>query len=372
MVNPLIQGLDSSTRLTMLTGGPGTGKSHIIKEFKEFKKVKVTAPTGLSAYNIGGKTLNSTLGVYQLKELNSKKNNGQLTQTLLALLIDGYEYLLIDEAFMVDAETIDNIIYSLKECNQLRGKRSQLGLILVGDPAQIPPVKGRPTYESKFFNEFRVHKLTTNHRQKEDPQWVEALQLARKGNIISFANACHDLGLFRPKIDLAFEGLTIIPTNKSCISFNKANTAIHRDKPKKFDGLKGSLYLAKGSPLFIKSNFFQKGERVFNGQLASVIDLPEGDDDSLLVQIEDGKRVELPINPVPAIMGPAGTAHGAQGRTLDSIQVVLQECFKLFPGGLYVALTRTRGSKGTSIIGNRKSLIDCFTYDKKALQLGLV
>jgi ATP-dependent exoDNAse (exonuclease V) alpha subunit len=357
----------SKKDLLMLIGGPGTGKSYIIKQaVKELKNIKVTAPTGQAADNLSGSTINSTLGIYQFSELMTKHDNGQLTQLLLSLIIEGYRFLLIDEAFMIPAQVIDILISSLKECNELREDKSKLKLVLVGDPAQIPPVKGRPTYETKYFNEFEVHKLTVNQRQKEDSNWADALKLAREGKIIEFANACHDLGLFQPKVDLTFEGLTIIPTNKDCEAFNKANTAIHRENPKRLNGIRGHLYLAKGSPIFIKSNL--KEEKVFNGQRATVLNIEE---DKTLVRLDDGREVRLPNDPLPAIMGPASTAHAAQGRTLNSVQVVLQESFKRFPGGLYVAMTRTPRARETRIIGNRKAMIDCFSIDHKAFQLGL-
>lgn len=70
--------------LTFFSGEGGTGKSHLIQTIVHFARtlygydnsingpVAITAPTGIAAHNIGGKTCQSTIPVDKLKKFEGK------------------------------------------------------------------------------------------------------------------------------------------------------------------------------------------------------------------------------------------------------------------------------------------------------------
>ncbi|MGE3953970.1 MAG: ATP-dependent RecD-like DNA helicase [Parachlamydiales bacterium] len=110
--------------LTLLTGGPGTGKTftaaQLIREIGErdpTHRIALAAPTGKAAGNLA-KALGGEREVVTLHRLLQKKG----------LPID---LLLVDEASMIDVEMMAALLSAIPE-----GAR----LVLMGDPDQLPPV----------------------------------------------------------------------------------------------------------------------------------------------------------------------------------------------------------------------------------------
>ena len=133
----------------IINGEAGTGKSVLINAVRNLLEDKcyVTATTGKAAHNINGVTIHSLL-----KLPISKQQSKRLTGQSLLLLQEKFRtvnYIIIDEYSMLGQKTfacIDN------RCRQATGKLDTLfggiSIILVGDPAQLPPVFDRPLYHS--------------------------------------------------------------------------------------------------------------------------------------------------------------------------------------------------------------------------------
>ncbi|KAH8613565.1 PIF1 like helicase AAA domain [Trypanosoma vivax] len=133
-------------RNVFLTGGAGTGKSHLLRAIIDALPARttfVTATTGLAALNLGGTTLHSFCGcglvdqsthsarsVYELVSSRSKaKKNWRKCNVLI-----------IDEVSMLDAWFLDVLEYVARN---IRGSRAPFGgiqLVLSGDFLQLPPV----------------------------------------------------------------------------------------------------------------------------------------------------------------------------------------------------------------------------------------
>ena len=96
-------------RNMFLTGKAGTGKSWTIRQIvrescDSAKRIQLTAPTGIAAINIGGKTIHSW-GGFQLGEHYKDFNRMMREQT--RRLIQSTDMLLIDEISMVDGHLFD-------------------------------------------------------------------------------------------------------------------------------------------------------------------------------------------------------------------------------------------------------------------------
>src|SRR4029434_648457 len=144
-----------------VTGGAGTGKSHLIKAIHyelsrilaqlctnpDDTTVLITAPTGVAAYNIGAATIHNTFCIgkdvrFPYQPLGEEKINS------LRAKLSNLQLLIIDEISMVDTRLFAYIHGRLRQINQ-SGDHSLFGkvsIVAVGDFYQLPPVKGKPLY----------------------------------------------------------------------------------------------------------------------------------------------------------------------------------------------------------------------------------
>nr|XP_057908359.1 uncharacterized protein LOC131104820 [Doryrhamphus excisus] len=171
-----------------ITGGAGTGKSHLIKAIHyeatrllstmcrqpDNISVCLTAPTGIAAYNLNATTIHSTLSIGKDTRLPYTPLGEETVNSLRAKFAD-LQILIIDEISMVDHKLLTYIHGRLRQIKQT-GDYAAFGnvsIIAVGDFYQLPPVKGKPLYvEDATFNLwtslFRVVELTTIVRQKDN------------------------------------------------------------------------------------------------------------------------------------------------------------------------------------------------------------
>lgn len=149
-----------------LAGYAGTGKSTIIKKVLDDYRygVVVSAPTHkakkvvMNTTGEEGQTLHALLGLRPDVDLdNFNPNNPKFNPIALPRITD-YNFVIIDEASMINQELYDLII------DKTRNSRTKV--LFMGDPAQIPPVGEK---ESVVFNQTTnlFHQLTKIERQND-------------------------------------------------------------------------------------------------------------------------------------------------------------------------------------------------------------
>lgn len=149
-----------------LAGYAGTGKSTMIKKVLDFYRygVVVSAPTHKAkkvAMNMTGKdgqTLHSLLGLRPDVDLDNFNPNDPKFNPIAIPRITDYNFVIIDEASMINLE--------LYELIQDKTKNSRTKVLYMGDPAQIPPVGEK---ESAVFSQEnnQSHWLTKIERQND-------------------------------------------------------------------------------------------------------------------------------------------------------------------------------------------------------------
>lgn len=232
-----------------LTGVAGSGKSFLLKVFYPlliklygFSGVVVTGPTNIAASNVFGITLHKFLGLKVdgtvdkiLIEQNGAKLGHFLKQHINALNQQGSQVpiaaslcqvLIIDEAGMVDYVTINFIDKFLRVLKDIDRPFGGVRIILIGDVLQLEPVtnkndtyqnKDKVFYEHDSFKDFFVAYLRSNMRQKDDVEFLNALNRIRIGdgsvqsyfheNIFLLNNPSKSvLSLARAKKDFPIEG----------------------------------------------------------------------------------------------------------------------------------------------------------------------
>lgn len=187
--------INQTSQNMFLTGKAGTGKTTFLKYIREncYKKMAVTAPTGVAAMNAGGTTLHALFWLpfgtyiedYPLRwdETDTHIYNKsrlfstiKLTKQRRAILQE-LELLVIDEVSMVRADTLDAIDTILKSVRRDMRPFGGLQVLFIGDLYQLPPVVRdhewqvlRQHYSSPFFFDAKV--LRTNALVKLELQHI--------------------------------------------------------------------------------------------------------------------------------------------------------------------------------------------------------
>ena len=188
-----------------VTGGAGTGKSHVIKAIKEHMErsmsgsqemhaCMVMAPTGVAAFNIGGLTIHRTLRL----QVEHGRTDHQLQLNTLALhdlrnLWQGVHTIIIDEIIMVSYQILKSVHSQLCEIYGNDEIFGGLNVIAVGDLYQLSPVNGSFIFSQKpgrssgrlashlWRDFFKVIELEVKMHQQNDFSFSEILNRIRTG-----------------------------------------------------------------------------------------------------------------------------------------------------------------------------------------------
>lgn len=206
---------ERAPQFSLVTGTAGTGKTFNIRQWAEADPdVVLAATTGIAAVNMGdATTINALLHYYNTESLQEKFLNGWLETNLRHLWGDGVRRIILDEVSMLDARQLDFIVDAVCNIEEKTQGQQRMGLTLVGDFCQLPPVKAPFAFTATHWPKFAEHhvKLTQIHRQA-DPAFIAALQAVRSGT----ANPTVLAPLrraYRMQTDLKFDGVTLLAKN---------------------------------------------------------------------------------------------------------------------------------------------------------------
>nr|XP_022331917.1 uncharacterized protein LOC111129740 [Crassostrea virginica] len=185
-----------------ITGGAGTGKSHLIKAIHyeasrilskilsvpEGVSVLLGAFTGTAAFNIGGNTLHHLFSLPKFMPLPYEPLKEQNLSEMRVQLGD-LQILIIDEISMVYKRLLYYVHERLVQIKKCKKPFGGVTVIAVGDFYQLPPVKQRK--DERLYKEnaqyspdywidlFKVVELTDIMRQREDIPFASALNSLR-------------------------------------------------------------------------------------------------------------------------------------------------------------------------------------------------
>lgn len=181
----------------IITGGPGTGKTTIIKTIVDVYKnlfkvnpdkleeeVVLLAPTGRASKRIMESVGMKSLTIHRFLKWNKENNRFAINEynKVNAKLV------IIDEASMVDTYLLDSL---------LKGLRYDTKIILVGDYNQLPSVGSgqvlKDLIETKIFTVIKLERL---YRQEENSNIITLAYDINEGNL--------NLDIFNKDYDLTF------------------------------------------------------------------------------------------------------------------------------------------------------------------------
>ncbi|KAK7929411.1 hypothetical protein WMY93_005806 [Mugilogobius chulae] len=180
-----------------VTGGAGTGKSHLIRAIQyeanrlfaptrhhpDNINVLLTAPTGMAAHNLNASTIHSAFSIGINVTLPYLPLGEEKLNSLRAKFVD-LQIVIIDEISMVSHDLLIYIHSRLRQIKQ-RSDFSPFGnvsVIAVGDFYQLAPVMAKGLYTENLpvnlWSSFKIAELTTVVRQK-DTTFAELLNRLR-------------------------------------------------------------------------------------------------------------------------------------------------------------------------------------------------
>lgn len=369
--------------VTIITGGPGTGKTTIIKSileiYKSFgKKVVLCAPTGRATKRITETTGEEAKTLHRLLEIgkfDDESNNNRINYEVAPIDAD---VIVVDEMSMVDLFLMNYLI---------KGIYLGTKLILVGDVDQLPSVgpgavlkdlinsnKITTIHLEKIFRQAAKSKIIQNaHRvnngesfllknekeedQKEDFFYInEKIQEKILSQLISL---CKERLKNYGNYDFFNNIQVLTPTKKGMLGTKELNKILQKElNPKSSDKNErsyGDVIFREGDRVMQTKNnydiYWQRidneeddGTGIYNGELGRIIKINEIDK-QIKVLFDDGKQAWYMYSDLEQLEHAyAITIHKAQGSEFDVVIIVVAGTapMLLTRNLLYTGITRAK------------------------------
>jgi exodeoxyribonuclease V alpha subunit len=180
--------------ILLLTGGPGTGKTTILKAVLSVYqqmglKCVLAAPTGRAAKRLTEVTGEEASTIHRLLEATIDINSGEMYFVRDEENPLKADAVIVDEMSMVDVQ----LLHSLLQAVPARAR-----LILVGDPDQLPPVgPGSPFSDCLRSNSLPAVRLTEIFRQAQQSLIVMNAHRVNSGELPELRNTKSDFFFLR-------------------------------------------------------------------------------------------------------------------------------------------------------------------------------
>ncbi len=375
----------------VITGGPGTGKTTIIKCIIYLLErmgitYSLTAPTGRASKRMSEATGRNSATIHRLLEFNKSAESTFVYNERNPLTQDVY---IVDEVSMAD-EFIFNAL--------LRAMPRTSKLILVGDKDQLPSVgAGSVLADVIQSNLMPVIALSHIYRQAEDSFIVTNAHLINKGIMPEPDKRSSDFFFdyqteTRTALDHTIQFCTkrivnylnvspddiqvLAPLKKGdigVIALNKAlQDALNPSSFSKKEITVGQTVFREGDRVIQVSNNYDilwertdadattNGEGVFNGDIGKIVAIDKGEM-RVTVRFEDGRVATYPPENLDQLaLAYAISVHKSQGSEFKVVILVVERYnpMVLSKNLLYTAVTRAKNM--VVLIGGRE------TYDKMA------
>ncbi|XP_041467172.1 uncharacterized protein LOC121417516 [Lytechinus variegatus] len=409
-----------------LTGGAGTGKSHLVKcIYYEATRILAKmlhnpddisvlkmAPTGVAAYNINGHTIHSILSIPIRAQMPYQPLSDEKISALRNKLTQ-LQIVIIDEVSMVDQKLMYYIHSRLRQIKQSRDETpfGGVSIICVGDMYQLPPVFGNPLYKDTlqgvlWNDNFKKVELQQIMRQKDDVDFallLNRLRVKERDDILSdqdleLLNSCETGEECENDLHIYSCNKEVDEWNKKLLHRKCTNVICLKAQDTERDSKKGSgirekpithcrsqlpsyLWIAVNARVMLLKNIdVSKG--LTNGCFGNVTEIIMDETNSTTVSIKvkfDKENIGIHCieqceefvgkkylrRQFPLKLAYACTIHKVQGLTLDKAVVSLKRIFD--SGQAYVGLSRVSSLSGLTIENMNPKSIHCNPEIKEKL-----
>jgi exodeoxyribonuclease V alpha subunit len=357
--------------VSILTGGPGTGKTTALRSLLALARAKglrplLAAPTGRAAKRMEEATGLSAATLHRLLEIRPGGKPGRgLDNPLPADLV------VVDEVSMLDALLANQLVKAVP---------TGAHLLLVGDPDQLPSVGAGEVLAGLIRSaKFPVTRLTHIFRQGEGSGIAANAQRVNGGQMPQFGGAIRDC-FFLPADEPAAAAQTVVDLVADRLprryGFGRGEVQVLSPMHRGEAGV-GALNLLlqerlnpareRLPELRAAGRVYRPGDRVlqlkndydlnvFNGDLGTV-QAADPVEQELTVALDDGRTVTYPqANLYELTHAFAVSCHKAQGAEFPAVVIPLVTSHAAMLGRtlLYTALTRAK--RLVVLVGQQKAL----------------
>ena len=387
----------------IVTGGPGTGKTTIVKcilkLFKDLgQRVTLCAPTGRAAKRLSQATGEDAKTIHRMLDLDYKNGEGHFTYNENTRL--PFDVVIVDEVSMVDEYVFNALINAME-----RGSR----LVLVGDKDQLASVGvGNVLNDLIKCGKFNVSYLTQIYRQSEQSKIVPNAHKINNGVMPDLDNKSNDffyevknsseeicqstLGLVTKRLP---KYLNMKPADIQVLCPMKRGSAgtinlnrelqksINPPSPYKKEVKHGDCIYREGDKVMQLVNNYQqewsqtvgmrveRGSGVFNGDIG-VIESINTQIMQFTVRFDDDKVSIYEYSDIDQLtLAYAVTIHKSQGCEFDAVVIALDANYMLQTRNLlYTAVTRAK--KLVVISGAKKTISRMIQNNETARRYSLL
>lgn len=347
-------------KVTIITGGPGTGKTTLIKKLlsvldTERVQYKLAAPTGRAAKRIIEGTGKYALTIHRLLEFDPNSRGFTYNETH-ALKLD---FLIIDEASMIDVFLAHAILKALP---------TSAHLVFIGDIDQLPSVgPGNILHDLIASGIVPCVRLTQIFRQAQDSLIVVNAHKINKGEFpVSFLpDAKRDFSFIKEENQEAVEGhlkrilfvelpkrgiavddvMILTPMNRGIIGTISLNhtlqTLLNPESTHESVSVRGTTFKKGDKVMQIRNNY---DKHVYNGDIG-VISAVYTASKELTVVFGEQKAVTYDFDELDElVLAYAISIHKSQGSEYSAVIIPLfMQHFMLLQRNLvYTGLTRAK------------------------------
>lgn len=374
--------------VTVITGGPGTGKTTIIKAILYINRAnelstQMLAPTGRAAKRIEETTGQSAMTIHRcLEKFSHDPHNSFITQDMV----------IVDEVSMCDC---------LLTASLLRKILSGTKVVFIGDSDQLPSVgAGNVLADIIESGVVPTIRLTQIYRTGEDATIAINAHRINNGEMPLLDNKSSDffyssaetpeiikneiLGLCSSRLPqylgVDTSKVQVLAPMKlgaaGVINLNKClQEIINPPAPDKAELLYGETIFRQGDRVMHTVNNYkqewvrnhEEGKGIFNGDIGKIVEINKFSGE-ITVELEDGRVTIYPRSELAALtLSYAITVHKSQGCEFDAVVIpVVSGAYMIMTRNLlYTAVTRAK--RLVMLVGKQENVQKMVsnTYTKK-------
>ena len=376
--------------VSVITGGPGTGKTTIVSCALEIfkmlnKNILLLAPTGRAAKRLSESTGEEAKTIHRALEIDFRSKLGLFVYNEKNPL--PYDVIIVDEVSMVDVVLMNSLLKAISKGSKL---------ILVGDKDQLPSVgAGNVLADILSSQTINVTQLTQIYRQENDSLIISNAHMINEGVMPVLDNKSSDfffdskeerVDIFNSIVSLVTQRIpsffkiekskiqVLAPLKAGECGIENINVSlqekINPPLPTKNEIKVGQTIFREGDKImqtannynlewkkrYERENYFEDGAGVFNGDIGYIHKIiPQTYE--MIVWFEDGREVVYPRSELSQLsLAYAITIHKSQGSEFDAVVIpVTNGPSLIFTRNLiYTAVTRAK--KLVVLVGSKSAL----------------
>ena len=360
----------------IITGGPGTGKTTIMKGmielYKEVHKlsyekladrIALLAPTGRAAKRMSEATLMPASTIHSFLKWQKDTNKFQVNEYHKSKV----ELVIIDETSMIDTMLMASL---------LRGISANCKIIMVGDSYQLPSVgPGQLLHDVIASGKLPVVELKELYRQGKDSNIISLAYDIRNGCVedevfnqdedLTFISCSDDqvisnlMDVSSTFKDLSYKKFQVLaPMYKGNYGIDIINNQLQRifnpkDSSKK-ELVVGEVIFREGDKVIELTNMPE--ENIFNGDIGIISQIITSPAKKIIVDFDGNEVTFTAANFNKFRLAYAISIHKAQGSEFDVVVMPLVQGYRkmLYRKLVYTGITRSK--KMLYLIGDKVAL----------------